>query len=413
MKNTRLQRVGGLLLLVAVILTSIALSLQKPVNPIRIGVLHSLTGTMAASEQYEVAVIRAMVNATNRQGGVLGRPLEMILADGQSDPETFAKEAETLLRDRSVSVIFGCWLSSSRQAVKPIIERYDSLLMYPVQYEGLEQSKHIIYAGSTPNQQLFPALTWARQAFGTKLFLVGSDYTYPRSLSFIINVLGPRIGLEVVGEHYAELGNQEFDSLPGEILASGADFVINTLNGDSNTGFFHSMDKGYQQHADRPLPAVISLSLDEISARALPNLQGHSYLSWSYFYSPQHWTSLEEPIVQDALANELAGQPVSAPMLASIINFMLWRNTVEHIGTDHPKTVNANIRVHGLRWPSGNIFVDSETGNLYQPNFIARHSTQTTLDIVQAFDLAIPPEPYPLGLSRTEWEHAKHEASID
>ncbi|WP_417531456.1 transporter substrate-binding protein [Marinobacter lipolyticus] len=401
-------------LLVVAIYIGIGLGLREPLEPIRIGALHSLTGTMASSESQEVDTLRALVAATNRQGGLLGRPLELVIADGASDPSTFARRAESLIKEQAVSVIFGCWLSSARKAVKPVIERYDSLLMYPAQHEGLERSEHIIYAGPTPNQQLFPSLIWAQNTFGNKLFLVGSDYVYPKSLNLITRILAPKIGLEVIGERYLDLVDHDAaKALADEIALSGADIVLNSINGDGNETFFRALDNIYRKKPDKPLPAVISLSLDENAARSLPNLQGHSYLSWSYFYDPEHWEQPNDPVISDALNHELSGYPISATMAATIISYTLWRSTVEHIGTPQPRAVNASIRNRGIRLLGGHIFADPETGHLYHFSQIAAHQDQVPLPIVWQSHSVIPPEPYPLGYSVTEWERSLHDAKAD
>ncbi|WP_297794429.1 transporter substrate-binding protein [uncultured Marinobacter sp.] len=401
-------------LLIIGIYVAIGFGLREPLEPIRIGALHSLTGTMASSEIQEVETLRALVAATNRQGGLLGRPLELIIADGASDPSIFARHAESLIKEQAVSVIFGCWLSSARKAVKPVIERYDSLLMYPAQHEGLERSEHIIYAGATPNQQLFPSLIWAQQTFGNKLFLVGSDYVYPKSLNLITRILAPKIGLEVINERYLDLVDHDAaKALAEEIVLSGADFVLNSINGDGNEAFFRAMDQIYGTKPNKPLPAVISLSLDENAARSLPNLQGHSYLSWSYIYNPEHWIQPNDPVIADALSHELSGYPISATMAATIISYTLWRTAVEHIGTPQPRAVNASIRNRGIRLLGGHIFADPETGHLYQFSQIAAHQNRIPLPIVWESDSVIPPEPYPLGFSVTEWERMLHKAKAE
>ena len=158
----------------------------KPPQPIRIGVLHSLTGTMAISEKPLVDAVRLAVDEINAQGGIFKQPLEMVIADGKSDPNVFAKEAERLITQENVRVIFGCWTSASRKAVKPIVEKYNHLLFYPVQYEGLEQSPNIIYTGSAPNQQIVPAVRWALKNLGQRIYLIGSDYIFPHTANRIM-----------------------------------------------------------------------------------------------------------------------------------------------------------------------------------------------------------------------------------
>jgi urea transport system substrate-binding protein len=148
-------------------------------EPIPVGILHSLTGTMAISERGVVAATRLAIDEINAAGGLLGRPVQTIVRNGASDWATFAREAESLILDAEVEVVFGCWTSASRKTVKPVFEQHDHLLFYPVQYEGLELSPNIVYTGAAPNQQIIPAVKWAMDNLGRRFFLVGSDYVFP------------------------------------------------------------------------------------------------------------------------------------------------------------------------------------------------------------------------------------------
>ena len=148
--------------------------------------MHSLTGTMAISEKGMVDAVLLAVEEINQQGGLLGRQIKPIVMDGQSDPEQFAKNAEFLIQKDKVDVVFGCWTSSCRKSVLPIFEQHNHLLYYPLQYEGLEASKNIIYLGAVPNQQILPALEWTFSKYGKKIYLIGSDYIYPRAANEII-----------------------------------------------------------------------------------------------------------------------------------------------------------------------------------------------------------------------------------
>lgn len=163
-------------------------------QPVRIGLLHSLTGTMAVSERPLLDAEKMAIDEINGQGGVLGRPIEPVQADGASAPDLFAEEARRLLGE-GVGVLFGCWTSASRKAVKPEVEESGGLLWYPVQYEGLEQSDNIVYTGSCLNQQVFPAVEWAVAHVGRRLFLLGSDYVFPRIANRLTRLLvrGPRL----------------------------------------------------------------------------------------------------------------------------------------------------------------------------------------------------------------------------
>jgi urea transport system substrate-binding protein len=169
-------------------------------SPIRVGILHSMTGTLAISARPVVDATLLAIEEINAQGGLLGRQLEPVIADGRSDSDQFAAEAERLITKENVSVIFGCWTSSSRKAVGPVFEKHNHLLFYPVQYEGLEQSPNIVYNGATPNQQVMPAVSYALANFGPRVFLVGSDYVFPRTANAIIRDQVAALGGEILGE---------------------------------------------------------------------------------------------------------------------------------------------------------------------------------------------------------------------
>jgi urea transport system substrate-binding protein len=158
-------------------------------TPIKIGILHSLTGTMAVSEKPLVDAALMAAEEINVRGGLLGQSVEAVVADGKSDPKVFASEAERLIEKEHVSALFGCWTSACRKAVKPVVEKYRHLLFYPVQYEGLEQSANILYTGAAPNQQIVPGTRWATQQFGQRVYLVGADYVFPRTANIIISDL--------------------------------------------------------------------------------------------------------------------------------------------------------------------------------------------------------------------------------
>jgi len=190
--------------------------------PIKIGVLHSLTGTMAVNEKPLVDAVRLAVKEINAQGGLLGQPVEMVVADGKSDPKVFAAEAERLIEKDRVSVLFGCWTSACRKAVKPIVEKHRHLLFYPVQYEGMEQSANILYTGAAPNQQIVPGTRWAVQTFGLRVYLVGSDYVFPRTANIIIgdlvNASGGRFSMNAICRWAEPTWQKSSRILPGNSL---------------------------------------------------------------------------------------------------------------------------------------------------------------------------------------------------
>src|SRR5262249_42423298 len=206
--------------------------------PIKVGVLHSLTGTMRISEQPVADATLLAIDEINQQGGVLGRKVEWVSRDGKSDDRVFAEMAAELIEQEKVVTIFGCWTSASRKAVKPVVEKHDHLLVYPLQYEGVEQSPHIIYTGAAPNQQILPAIKWCCSTLGKKkLFLVGSDYVFPRAASAIIHDQVKSLGGEIIGEEYLTLGNTDVDAVIKKVAAAKPDLILNLINGDTNVAF--------------------------------------------------------------------------------------------------------------------------------------------------------------------------------
>jgi urea transport system substrate-binding protein len=252
--------------------------------PIRVGVLHSLSGTMEISEKSVADATLLAIDEVNLNGGVLGRKIEPIVADGRSDWPTFANEATRLIRDEKVAVVFGGWTSASRKTMKPVFEQYDHLLFYPVQYEGLEQSPNIIYTGAAPNQQILPALTWCLGYLGAKkFFLVGSDYVFPRTANAIIRDALEARKASVVGEEYALLGATDMTGIVRKIKAAKPDVLLNTINGDSNVAFFRTLRA--EGVTAKQIPTV-SFSITEVELRQISgiSLEG-DYLAWNYFES--------------------------------------------------------------------------------------------------------------------------------
>jgi len=208
---------------------------------IKVGDLHSLSGTMAISE---VAVKNAellAIDEVNAAGGVLGKQLQVVTQDGASDWPTFAEKAKQLITVDKVATVFGGWTSASRKAMLPVFEQYKGLLWYPVQYEGLESSPDIYYTGATTNQQIIPALDYLKSQDKTKLFLLGSDYVFPRTANKEIKAYAAANGMTIVDEQYTPLGSTEFGTLVNKIAADKPDAVFKTLNGDSNVAFFQQL----------------------------------------------------------------------------------------------------------------------------------------------------------------------------
>ena len=209
--------------------------------PIRIGILHSLTGSLALSEKPIIDAELMAIEEINAKGGILKRKIKPIIVDGKSDEQIFAQEAKRLIKDEKVSAIIGCWTSASRKAVKTVVEKYNNLLIYPVSYEGIEDSPNILYVGANQNQQIIPAVLWSYYNLGKRFFFVGSDYIYSRVASDIIKDAIASVGGEFLGEEFILLGSTDVDHMVDAIRAKQPDVIINTIQGESNLAFFNTL----------------------------------------------------------------------------------------------------------------------------------------------------------------------------
>jgi urea transport system substrate-binding protein len=368
--------------------------------PIRIGVLHSLTGTMAISEKSVVDAVTLAVEEINRSGGLLGRQIEMVVADGQSNNEIFAREAERLIATEKVDVVFGCWTSGSRKTVRPVFEKRDHLLFYPVQYEGLESSPNIVYMGAAPNQQIIPAVRWAVRTKGRRFFLVGSDYVFPRAANAIIrDHLGPWRG-QVVGEEYVLLGERDMSGVIKAIVAAKPEVILNTLNGDSNVAFFDALRAAGITAAAVP---TISFSIAENELQSLPREKmAGDYAAWNYFQSID--TAINQQFVQAFKARYGAGRATSDPLEAAYVGVHLWAAAVTSAGTTDVKKVRAAVADRSQRGPGGMVYVDPENRHTWKTVRIGQIRPDGQFDIVWSSEYPIRPVPYPPQRTVQAWE---------
>ena len=226
----------------AVALLSAVLSASAhAADTVKVGILQSLTGTMAISEVTVKNAEALAIDEINASGGVMGKKIEAVVEDGASDPAIFAQKATKLVQEGGVVTMFGGWTSASRKAMLPVFQRLKSLLWYPVQFEGNECSPNIMYSGAQPNQQIVPALQWAEEKGYKSYFLIGSDYVFPRTANLILKKHIEKDKLKIAGEEYVPLGGTDFSAVIAKIQAAKPDVIFNTLNGDSNVSFFKQM----------------------------------------------------------------------------------------------------------------------------------------------------------------------------
>jgi urea transport system substrate-binding protein len=368
---------------------------------IKVGVLHSQSGTMAKSETAVVDATLLAIEEINQHGGLLGKRIEPVIADGGSDWPRFAREAERLITRDHVSVIFGCWTSASRKAVKPIVEKHDHLLFYPVQYEGLEQSPNIIYIGATPNQQIMPGVKWCFDHLGRKMFLVGSDYVFPRTANQIIRDQLAALGGDIVGEAYIPLGSQDVQDVVRKIVDASPDVILNTINGDSNLAFFKVL------RASGITPQTIptmSFSLAEQEILTLgAQQQAGNYATWSYF---QSLDTPDNKAFISKFANRYGkGRVTDDPMEAAYLGVHLWAQAVARAGSAETLEVLKAIKNQGFAAPEGMVYIDGETQHAWKVARVGKIRGDGQFEIVWDSKHAIRPMPYPISRSKHSWDN--------
>lgn len=357
---------------------------------VKVGILHSLSGTMAISEVTVKNSTQLAIDEINAAGGVLGKKIAAVVEDGASDPAIFAQKASKLIESDKVSTVFGGWTSASRKAMLPVFEKTQNLLWYPVQFEGNECSPNIMYSGAQPNQQALPAYDWAKEKGFKKIFLVGSDYVYPRTANLILKKHIEADKLTLSGEEYQPLGGTEFSGVVGKIKAAAPDIIINTLNGDSNVAFFKQMAAAGM--GPKVIP-VMSFSIAEQEAMAMgPSLVEGGYTAWNYYQSltlPDNAKFIEAykaKFGKDAV--------ITDPMIHGYIDVYVWKAAVEKaLSTDPVKVRAAAVTLDAIQTPMGPVkFMDNNS--LIQTAYIGQSQPDGQFKIIWTSPAAVNPDPY-------------------
>ncbi|WP_036528724.1 urea ABC transporter substrate-binding protein [Nocardia sp. CNY236] len=359
-------------------------------DTIKVGSLHSLSGTMAISEVTVANSTRLAVDQINAAGGVLGKQIELVLEDGASDPKTFAEKAEKLISSDCVAAVFGGWTSSSRKAMKPKFENLNSLLYYPVQYEGLEDSKNIFYTGATTNQQIIPALDYLKEQGATSLYLVGSDYVFPQTANREIKAYAAANGIEIKGEDYTPLGSTDFSTIVNKIRTANADAVFNTLNGDSNVAFFREYANAGLKADEMPVISV-SIAEEEVAGIGVQNIAGQ-LTSWNYYQTIDN--PVNSTFVADYKAAFGADKPTSDPMEAAYVAVHLWKNTVEKAQSFAVEDIQAAADGVGFDAPEGRVTIDGDTHHITKTARIGEIRPDGLIYTVWDSGEPITPDPY-------------------
>jgi urea transport system substrate-binding protein len=357
-------------------------------DTIKVGILHSLSGTMAISESVLKDTVLMLVADQNKKGGLLGRKLEPVSVDPASDPNAFTDKARELLAKEKVAVVFGCWTSTSRKAVIPVFEELNGLLFYPVQYEGEESSRNVFYTGAAPSQQAIPAVRYLLSKEGGEVrrwILLGTDYVYPRTTNRILSAYLATQGVapEDIMTIYTPFGHSDWREIVSKIKAFGAQgkrtAVISTINGDANTHFYRELVA--QQVNANTLPVMaLSVGERELLDVGTGGLAGQ-LAAWNYFQSVKSPEN-DAFVKMWADFNEQRDKTTNDPMEATFIGFRMWAQAVVQAGTDDVNAVRQAMYGQRIKAPSGFEVVMNTNHHLSKPAMIGKLNSSGSFDVV-------------------------------
>ena len=363
-------------------------------DTIKVGILHSLSGTMAISETTLKDTMLMLIDEQNKKGGVLGKQLEAVVVDPASNWPLFAEKARELIEKEKVAVVFGCWTSVSRKSVLPVFEELDGLLFYPVQYEGEESSKNVFYTGAAPNQQAIPAVDYLMNDVGVERWvLAGTDYVYPRTTNKILEAYLKQKGVsdEDIMINYTPFGHSDWQSIVADIKKFGSQgkktAVVSTINGDANVPFYKEL--GNQGISAEDIPVVaFSVGEEELSGIDTKPLVGH-LAAWNYFMS------VDDPANEEFIETwhgfiKDDERVTNDPMEAHYIGFNLWVQAVEKAGTTDPEKVIETII--GLETPNltGGTAKMLENHHITKPVLIGEIQDDGQFEVVWQTDAEVP-----------------------
>lgn len=362
-----------------------------------VGILHSLTGPMAISETALKDAALMAVDEINQQGGILGEEIIPLVEDCQSNPTIFAQKALSLITQGATS-LFGCWTSSSRKAVRAVVEQHNMLLWYPLQYEGLEQSPNIFYTGSCLNQQVEPSVRWLVDNHHRRFYLLGSDYIFPWTAHKLIKEKLAVLGGEVVAEQYVPLGHQSFDQIIHQIQQIQPDIVFSTLNGDSNLAFYRQFHRAGINASDVPIMAT---SVTEEELQIIGEVAKGHYACWSYFQTLDLPTNHE--FVHNFQTRYGQHRVTSDPIEAAYSQLYLWKQSVESAQSFDTHCVRQAAYGQSFNAPGGPIRV-ADNHHSWKPCRIGQIITGGQFEQINQIDEVIPPQPW-LGLETASLEN--------
>ena len=383
MKSSKMKNA---LTAVALSLSALGASVAVAEETIKVGVLHSLSGTMAISETTLKDTMMMLIDEQNKAGGLLGKKLEAVVVDPASNWPLFAEKARELIEKKDVDAVFGCWTSVSRKSVLPVFEELDSLLFYPVQYEGEESSKNVFYTGAAPNQQAIPAVDYLMNDIGVERWvLAGTDYVYPRTTNKILEAYLKAKGVDSkdIMINYTPFGHSDWQSIVSDINKFGSagkkTAVVSTINGDANVPFYKEL--GNQGLSAEDIPVVaFSVGEEELSGIDTRPLVGH-LAAWNYFMSVED--EANEKFIDSWLDFIDSDERVTNdPMEAHYIGFKMWVEAVKKAGTTDPAAVQDAIIGVAVPNLSGGIATVMPNHHITKPVLIGEIQDDGQFEIV-------------------------------
>lgn len=363
---------------------------------VEVGILHSLSGTMAISEVSLRDAELMAIEEINASGGLLGKKIKPIVEDGASDWPTFAEKAKKLLQKDKVATIFGGWTSASRKSMLPVVEQNNGLLWYPVQYEGMEQSPNIFYTGATTNQQIVPSVSWLLENRGKNFFLIGSDYVFPRTANKIIKAQLKAEGGKLVGEEYTPMGHTDYGTLISKIKREKPEVVYNTLNGDSNVAFFKQLKDAGVTSKDITVLSV-SIAEEEIRGIGAEVLEGH-LAAWNYFQTTD--TPENKEFVKKYKEKYGEDRVTDDPIEAAYFAVYLWAEAVKKAESFEVEKVKAASDGISFNAPGGKVQIDGETQHVYKTVRVGEIQGDGQFKEIWNSGEAVKPDPF---LKTYEW----------
>ena len=360
-------------------------------DSVKLGLLHSLSGTIAIAEASLVDAEKMAIDEINAAGGVLGRRIEVVVEDGASENAVFAEKARKLLERDKVAAIVGCYTSASRKAVLPALNRAKGLLFYPTYYEGQEQDKHVVYTSQEATQSVVAAVEWLAREKGKTFFLVGSDYIYPRTCNKIAKPTIAKLGGKVLGEEYAPLGHTEFSSIINKIKAARPDCIYSTVVGGSNVAFYKQLRAAGLDGTKQTLLSTV-VSENEIEGIGKDNAAGY-YACMGYFQSIKN--PANERFVKAFKAKYGQERVIGDPMEVAYNSVYLWKLAVEKAKSFDPeKVLSASAGVE-IDAPEGKVRVHAGNQHVWKKVRVGKALTDGQFEIVWESPSLIEPNPFP------------------